>query len=223
MPNATKVLEYAHGGTSPIATLTLPDNASSGCSIDPKTNNLAVVFDTQVAIFQNELGTPAVYDTNIDARYCTYDKNGDLFVNGYGGNSGSEFALAELASGTSTFTTISVSNSVGNPGQLQWDGNYLLYQSLSKFGKLTQLQVIGSTATIVATITPQGLKHHVSQSWLYDGRLVIPYNVRGQFVNVIGTWDYPNVKKPTKTIRKFDSYKKRDIDFLGVAVSTQPK
>ncbi|MGB6739997.1 MAG: hypothetical protein WBE59_06045, partial [Candidatus Cybelea sp.] len=61
LPRDTTVTEYAHGGTSPVATLTLPGNASSGCSVDPITNDLAVVFQTQVAIFQNEQGNPSVY------------------------------------------------------------------------------------------------------------------------------------------------------------------
>ena len=223
MPKDSKVTEYAHGGTSPVATLTLPGDASLGCSVDPITNNLAVVFQAQVAIFQNEGGTPIVFETHIDATYCTYDDSGNLFVNGYyDGSSGSDFALAELASGASGFTTISVSDSVGNPGQLQWDGKYLVYQSVSKYGKLSQLQISGSSAAIVGTITLKGIKHRVSPSWLYKGRITVPYNVRGQRDNVISTWNYPKGGRATNTIRKFDSYKKREIEFLGVTVSTDP-
>jgi hypothetical protein len=54
VPNNTEVFEYAHGGTSPIATLSLPGNSGAACSIDPSTGNLAVVFsgsDADVAIF----------------------------------------------------------------------------------------------------------------------------------------------------------------------------
>jgi hypothetical protein len=222
MPKDSKVTEYAHGGTSSVATLTLPGNAASGCSIDPITNNLAVVFQAQVAIFQDEEGTPTVFETHIDATYCTYDDSGNLFVNGYGGSSGSDFALAELASGASGLTTISVSNAVGNPGQLHWDGKYLVYQSFSKYGKLSRLQISGSSATIVGTITLKGIKHHVSQSWLYNGQITVPYSVRGQRANVISTWNYPKGGRATNTIRKFDSFEKREIDFSGVAVSVAP-
>src|ERR1700688_4758776 len=38
------VYEFAHGGTTPIATLSLPGNSAVGCSVDPVTGNLAVVF-----------------------------------------------------------------------------------------------------------------------------------------------------------------------------------
>jgi hypothetical protein len=222
LPRDTTVTEYAHGGTSPVATLTLPGNASSGCSVDPITNDLAVVFQTQVAIFQNEQGNPSVYLTHIDARYCTYDADGNLFVNGYGGNSGADYALAELVSGAPGFAAISVSNSVGGPGQLQWDGQYLAYQSFDKFGKISRLQISGSSATIVGTTSFKSVQHRVAQSWLYNGQVSFPYNIRGQHVNVISTWKYPKGGKATDTIRKFASYKKRAIDFTGVTVSVAP-
>ena len=38
------VIEYAHGGTSPIATLTLPGLDGWGCSVDPTTGNLGSFF-----------------------------------------------------------------------------------------------------------------------------------------------------------------------------------
>ena len=52
--NNTEVLEYSHGGTSPIATLSLRGDDAAGCSIDPGTGNLAVVFSesgANVAVF----------------------------------------------------------------------------------------------------------------------------------------------------------------------------
>jgi hypothetical protein len=152
---------------------------------------------------------------------CTYDSKGNLFVDGYGGSSGADFALAQLPSGAFGFTIIAVNNSVRNPGQLQWDGQYLTYQSLNKYGKLSQLEIDGSSAIIINTITLEGIKHHVSQSWLFDGRIVVPYVIQGQRVNAISIWNYPEAKRATHTVRKFDSYKERDIDFSGVTVSVQ--
>jgi sugar lactone lactonase YvrE len=34
--NWTQVLEYQHGGISPVATLSLPGNQAAGCSVDRK-------------------------------------------------------------------------------------------------------------------------------------------------------------------------------------------
>lgn len=222
LPDGSKIVEYAHGGTSPIATLTIPGTIADGCAVDPLTGTLAVVFQAQVAIFRHETGSPTIYDTNIDATYCTYDNAGNLFVDGYGGNSGAEVALAQLASGSSEFTTISVDNSVGNPGQIQWYGTYLVYQDYTKYGKLSELEISGSTAVIVATITLKGIKHQVTPLWLFDGKITVPYDPRGRHVNAIGIWNFPNAKRATKTIKDFAPFKKRDIDFAGVAVSVQP-
>lgn len=220
MPNDTKVTEYAHGGASPIATLTLPGNLAGGCSVDPATNNLAVVYDSEVAIFQNEQGTPTVYSTVIGPSYCAYDGNGNLFVDGRNGQTP---ALAELPLGQSQFITLSINSAVGNPGQIQWDGRYLDYQSFSKYGKLSQLQITGSSATIIGTTTLKGVRHRATQSWIFNNDIIVPYNIHGPFPNVIGAWHYPKGGKVIKTIRKFDSYKKRQITFHGVTVSVQPQ
>src|SRR5579871_1307812 len=40
------VTEFAHGGTTPIKTLSLPGNEAFGCSVDPTSSNLAVVFES---------------------------------------------------------------------------------------------------------------------------------------------------------------------------------
>lgn len=43
LPKDTEVVEFAHGGASPVTTLTFPGYLAVGCSVDPTTNNLAVV------------------------------------------------------------------------------------------------------------------------------------------------------------------------------------
>lgn len=219
MPNDTHVTEYAHGGTKPVKTLTLPGNLAAGCAVDPVTNNLAVVYESDVAIFPNERETPISYPTGIEALYCTYDQGGNLFVDGRNGQSP---ALAELPSGASDFLALSINGSLGNPGQLQWDGQYIAYQSFSKYSQVSQLQISGSSAIVVGTTTLKGIKHRVAQSWIYSGAIIVPYNIRGMRANVVGIWRYPRGGKLVKNIRKFDSYKKRTITFHGVAVSVQP-
>lgn len=52
--NDSEVVEYAHGGTTPKATFDLPGFDAAGCSVDPTTGNLAVMFEGSgdgVAIF----------------------------------------------------------------------------------------------------------------------------------------------------------------------------
>ena len=69
---ASTVVEYAHGGATPIATLQDPGYAPHGCSIDPITGNLAVTNycslqgsrysgEGGIAIYQDARGTPKIY------------------------------------------------------------------------------------------------------------------------------------------------------------------
>lgn len=68
------VLEYAHGATSPEATLEVPGD-SRGCAVDPGSDDLAVVYSktsgNDVAIFHNESGSPTLYSSTLFvAFYC---------------------------------------------------------------------------------------------------------------------------------------------------------
>lgn len=224
MPFNGTVTEYAHGGTTPIATLNLPGTDALGCAVDPVTNNLAVLFDgsgKNVAIFPNESGTPALYAAVINFRYCAYDSAGNLFVNGY---SGSNPGLAELPYGGTSFSNISVSNSVGYPGQMQWDGHYLTYEGVEQGDiKVSQLSVSDSEATIVGT-TKLNL-FRATASWIFGNRIIVPHAVRRNlraYTTQISYFKYPQGGVPSKTIKNFSGFKKIDMNFQGVTVSVAP-
>src|SRR5579875_3506069 len=95
------ITEYAHGGTSPKATLSDSGQYPAGCSVDPATGNLAVTnYETtgrgegSVSIYKKAKGSPArVVDSAISRGwFCSYDDKGDLFFDGdTSGSSG--FAL----------------------------------------------------------------------------------------------------------------------------------
>jgi hypothetical protein len=130
---ASNTLEYAHGGTSPIATLSDPGYYPSGCSIDPTTGDLAVTNyqatgggQGNVAIYQHAKdGQPVYYaDRDIDTMaFGGYDNVGNLFVDG--ATSDSAFAFAELPSGGTSFEKISLSQKIGIAGGVQWDGTHV--------------------------------------------------------------------------------------------------
>ncbi|MFY9719462.1 MAG: hypothetical protein WAK16_07440 [Candidatus Cybelea sp.] len=80
LPKDYQVVEYAHGGTQPIATLALPGDLAAGCSVDSETNNLAVVYESSVAVFADEQGTPTSYNTHLESLYCGYDDSGNLLL-----------------------------------------------------------------------------------------------------------------------------------------------
>lgn len=219
--NSTQMLEYQHGGISPIATLTLPGNDAFGCSVDPTTNNLAVVFHTSggpdIAIFAKESGSPTLYASKIDSFYCGYDNAGNLFVSG---RAPVKAGLSELASGQSTFTLMSISKDLGNPGQIQWDGAHMAYESrATKNPSVSQLSISGSVATVIGSTKLTDKVKNVTQSWIYNGQVLVPYSTRTVRVNKVGFWPYPQGGTPAKTI-KFEGGKAWNIQ--GVTVSVAP-
>ena len=213
------VTEYAHGGTAPIATLNVPGNEAHSCAVDPLTNNLAVFLassSANVAVFLDESGTPILYLSPVAPFAGGYDASGDLFLNGYA-NSG--YGLAELASGSSQFAELTIDQSVGTPGQVQWDGTYITYEDREK-AKISQLAVSGSSATIVGTIN---LKAHgpVEASWIFGNRVIVPHPGRGlrNHANQISLFNYPAGGVPLKIIKHIRGLKKLDLNFQGVTIS----
>ena len=136
-----------------------PGGNPTDCSVDPTTGNLAVVNISSssgsgnVAIYTGATETPS--RTPIRA-FCIlslpgYDNKGDLFVSGL--SSSFAYQLAELPSGSSSYTNLTVSGAtVFFAGQVQWAGTYLLVGDQTYLGEETsavyQMTVDGITATV---------------------------------------------------------------------------
>ena|ERR1700729_2759399 len=150
----SKILEYAHGGTQPIATLNDPFNGAGGCAVDPATGNLAVANSGglngagNVVVYPRASGTPIAYDVSFHAGYCGYDGGGNLFVMGYKQHRGGyAHPLAELADGGGQFTDIKLKKSIEYPMGVQWDGTYLVLGDGTNNinnGRLRQYQIDGN-------------------------------------------------------------------------------
>jgi hypothetical protein len=84
------IYEYAHGGTSPVSTLTNYEYGAYTCAADPTTGNLAVFShatgEDVVAIYPDAQGNPTYYtvpNMNTFPGYLAYDSQGNLFADGY--------------------------------------------------------------------------------------------------------------------------------------------
>ena len=147
------VVEYAHGGSTPITTFNLPGGDAAGCSIDPTTGNLAVMFAGSgygVAIFTTTSQTPQLFPAPVDGFTCAYDPSGNLFVGGL--KNGTNAALAELPKGASEFSQLTINKPIQGAGQVQWYGKYLSYSST--FGGepfIYRLKISGTSADVVKT------------------------------------------------------------------------
>lgn len=142
------VFEYAHGGTTPVNTLTA--TAPNGCATNPKNGDLAVSDGAsgQIEIFHNAAGYGTVVaDSNFTATmYLGYDKAGNLFVDGY--NPYPTFHYAELPAGGSSFTDITLSQTPQAPGNVQWDGTYMAVGDTGSTIYQTQGSTVVSSTTL---------------------------------------------------------------------------
>jgi len=219
--NNNEVVEYAHGGTEPIATLSLPGTDAAGCSVDPTTGNLAVVFinaEDDIAVFPGAQGTPTLYTSGLESEYCGYDASGNLFVSGY--NAGQP-GLSELPSGGSAFGKLSIDGSIITPGQIQWDGQHMAYEGGEKGQvKIFRLNISGSAATIAQTIAIKGISGRAYQSWIYGGHILFPYSSHHAQAKNIGLWKYPKAGAKVRGFN-FGTYK-NTLNLAGVTVSVTP-
>jgi len=177
------LLEYAHAGTIPIAQVYTP-SAPYGCAVDPVTGDLAVTENggqqgSNVAVFQDFYGTPEICtDPDFyDYYYCSYDDQGNLFVNGV---RGSKYPLAELPSGSGSLQTITLDKKIEKLGGLQWDGEYLaLGDSVAHV--VYQLSVASGQATTQTTTHFKGWVGRfkfIEPFAIYNGVIVLTFSKR---------------------------------------------
>jgi hypothetical protein len=214
VPDGREIVEYAHGGTQPIATLSEDGGIAVGCSVDQTTGNLAVTneinypYEGNVAIYADAQGTPTYYsDSRIrDPYFCGYDNEGDLFIDGGGG-------FAELPSGSGNFTNIKLNKKHIAEGQVQWDGTYITATSINA-NKIYRLSISGSTGKVVSTTLLKGPgRNTASQSWIQGSTIIAPIGP-GHLNNRVGFWKYP-VGSKAFTIVNLG----RHVEVVGATIS----
>jgi hypothetical protein len=207
---AGEIVEYAHGGTTPIATLSDPGYYPTICSVDPVTGNLAVANKEtngstpqqgNVAVYMQAKGTPTLYTDSqlFQVWFCGYDNKGNLYVDGTKGYSVT-FGFAELPKGKKQLTNIALKGgTIYFPGKILWDGKYVAIGDQSYQNKYPYTsgiyQTTGSGGKIVGT-TPLTGSLDVAGFWL-EGNTVIAPDI---FLENISTYKYPAGGKPVKLL-----------------------
>jgi hypothetical protein len=199
--SAAEIVEYEHGGASPVATLSDYGERPNDCSVDSRTNDLAVTNLTSgVAVYEyrsdGRYGLPKAYtDAHLDGfNYCGYDDLGNLFVDGsHDGGLG----LAELLAGRKTLTNVKLEHQLGTwrPGAVQWDGKYL---SISiggiKRSDILRLSIRGKLGIVVGATTLDRAEQ-VEPFWIAGAMIVAP-----EANMVVGVWNYPKGGEPTVSL-----------------------
>jgi len=202
---ASNIVEYAHGAKKPIQTLSDPGFLPLGCSIDPTTGNLAVTnrVDTQfsdgnLVVYADAQGAPTSY-TNSNIYYyefCGYDAQGNLYMDGL--TPAYVFTFAELPKGSSSLQTVTLNQTIGYPGGVQWDGKHVAVGD-QNVPEIYQFAVSAGAGTQVGSTTLTG-GSQVTQFWIQGS---------GKHARVIGPnaggantmyWNYPAGGSPTRTI-----------------------
>jgi hypothetical protein len=167
---ADEIEEFAFGGTTPISTLSESTGEPAGCAIDAKTNDMAVTIlgTADVVIFTGSKGTGTTVSDGLSSSYFdTYDKAGDLFVDGI--TSGGSAGVVEEAAGSSSFKAVTTSNSIVFPGEMQWDGKFVTLNDQSGHA-IYQYACASDACTLDGTVALNGTSDCV-QTWI-SGKLV---------------------------------------------------
>jgi len=216
------LVKYAHGGTTPIATLDDSGANPQACSVNPVTGDVAVTnpFPGNVAIFWGAQGSPTTY-TDADLThyvYPAYDSVGNLFIDGASSSTG---LLAELASGSDYLSTITINVSMA-PGSMQWESPYLVVANLAGGIKgaqeIDRLQVSGSVAQRVGTTKLKSpFKRKLTtavQFWVEGSMIVGPSRQSKRSALFVDFWRYPAGGRPAKQLEPPSAQ-----DIWGVVVS----
>jgi hypothetical protein len=242
--SSTTIYEYAHGGTSPIATLNDPGIAF-GCAVDPATGDLAVANRNDdsnpndagdVAVYSASSGTPTIYYSSDFSNFffCGYDDQSNLFLSALNTSSRTgEFALVGLAKGSSSLQQISLNAKLAGydvdfAPSVQWDGKHITVSSLNGSETLHRgrtkilvyrLSITGVTAKVIGATTLKTASRnlHFGQSWIQATAVIAAYTLDGQRV---GLWAYPRGGVPKQAIKVLA---RPSSPFWGVTVSAGSK
>ncbi|HEY6487463.1 MAG TPA: hypothetical protein VIX83_13860 [Candidatus Cybelea sp.] len=197
------VAEYAHGGTTPIATFSLSPSPYS-CAVDPTTGNLAATSEAgKVGVFDpNSSGSPPTLYTYPGVQgyyFCSYDGQGDLFAVGYSSGAAS---LLELKKGAAALKPVKVPFKLSFAAAIQWDGTYLAVGAshTRKEATIDRLEITHFRAKVKGRVLLKGVASYTSEFWIQSGAIISPnyYNEN------VAWWKYPQGGQTEKTITNVD-------------------
>jgi hypothetical protein len=157
--------------TKLLKSLSVPESDfPSSCAMN-SSGDLAVGIlggsDTgSIALFKGAGGSPTFIGTGIAAEYFDgYDNKGNLFLDGF--TSASKFGIDEIPKGSTKSEAIALSDSIGFPGSVQWDGTYMTVLDQDT-NIIHQYTIKGTNATLHGTVTLKGASD-CAQTWIAAG------------------------------------------------------
>jgi len=127
---------------------------------------LAGTNQCDIALFKKATGKPTYIPTMISREFFDgYDAKGNLFLDGFTG--ASKFQVDEIANGSKKGVPVSLSDSIGFPGSVQWDGKYMTVLDQDT-NIIHQYTISGTKATLKGTVTLSGAGD-CAQTWIAAG------------------------------------------------------
>jgi hypothetical protein len=219
--------EYAHGGTTQIATLGTAGFEPGGCSVDPISGNLAVAgysgsSKAPMLIYPHATGNPTLlYSSQLKSfSYPAYDDAGDLFTSTSAKHG---FRYAELKANDKTFSVIKPPSEFDfYVNKIQWDGSHVVFENWNARGEgteLYQLHISGRTATLVGSIQLQ--RADGNTFWMQDGSVFGPFAkpLPNHHSRAIAYWPYPAGGKQTSRFYGIANGKQNEIYDVTVSVA----
>lgn len=201
---SAKIVEYAHGGTSPIKTLGDRNFSPVGCSVDPTTGNLAAVGTNKsgaaIAVFVDAKRHPLLYSMPLgSAGFCGYDNGGNLFVDGF--RNSIYVGFGELRKRATKFKEIALPISLTDAGQVQWDGKHITIGSgyAEGGGSVFRYDIRGNRAVEICSVGLNDMKY-LRAFWIQGSRVVATDLGGSHPYPSILFYNYPAGGNPTKTI-----------------------
>jgi len=199
-----QIWEYAHGAKSPKNILQDSSYYPIGCSVDPKTGNVAVTNEIgdsgpgNVAIYAKASGKPKFYfdPSMTQVGFCAYDGAGNLYIGG--GISGDNDLFGILPRGQSKFSALTLNASVSGLSPMRWDGQDLAILDGEPGSLIYRFKISGDSGTEVGLLKLHGA-NEIGDFTIQGTTLYAPlYNM-----SEVGAYAYPGGGKAIKVYYGF--------------------
>lgn len=196
--------EFAHGGTTSIATLKVPQRGANGCAVDATSGNLAVFSNKgisgggEILVWKGAQGKPTAYETTFETVAGAYDNKGNLFFDGVSGSD--PFSFGELPKNGATTHYVRVKHAAIEFGSVIWDGSYLAVEGALSPSRIYRLKVSNFTARVVQTIELETIPF---QAWFWTDGTTLISTKKSHDNRRIGLWSYAQGGAPSVVFKGF--------------------
>lgn len=220
---AEAIVEYSHGGSTPIRAIDDSPYGPYGCAVDPATGNLAVANFGEpgqrtsareagnVAVYKHATGTPMLFPEDNHVLALSYDDQGDLLAAAYYRYTfSSRTYFYYLPKRGKNLLSMQLPNSQFGPSGLGWpvaqsvnyDGTYWVVTADNTMFRYT----IGVKAEEVNSMELTGASGYVGELWLYrknrkaQATQVVAGDSTYNDANTVDYWKYPVAGDPIASI-----------------------